>query len=57
MTTTIRPDGKPHDEEHGNTDPSTLPQKDNDEGFDEPAPGHLDNPKTIEPAPTSDPAA
>ncbi|MEJ2769374.1 hypothetical protein [Mycetohabitans sp. B46] len=43
-------DGKVHQKGHGNMDETMIPQKpEPDRGPYQPPPGHLDNPKDVEP--------
>ncbi|MCG1056004.1 hypothetical protein KQH49_14175 [Mycetohabitans sp. B5] len=47
---TVDKDGKVHQKGHGNMDETMIPQKpEPDRGPYQPPPGHLDNPKDVEP--------
>ncbi|MBI0331796.1 hypothetical protein [Burkholderia plantarii] len=54
----IDDDGTVRQKSHGSMDATMIPQKpEPDRGPYEPAPGHLDDPKAIEPRGGADPAA
>ncbi|MEK6346674.1 MAG: hypothetical protein V4764_04305 [Burkholderia sp.] len=54
----VEPDGTVRQKGHGSMDATMIPQKpDPARGPQEPAPGHLDDPKNIEPPGRVDPAA
>ncbi|WP_186143118.1 hypothetical protein [Burkholderia gladioli] len=55
---TVGPDGRVEQKGHGSMDPTMIPQKPKPgRGPYEPPPGHLDDPRTVEPRGTDDPAA